>query len=541
MVAARDQHEDAVPLVGDVRLGARDRVAEVLEHGRGLPPDPLDVRRERVAHDLAHPPAVAEDRGPDPGPPAPPAEDLEAVGAERLAGRHRLDLVQLDEGAPHHLLGLPPDRPVPPDVVGGAPHPAAGSVVAVQEPEHRLGRHAELLLRLPPGARRRRTPRPRSPRRRTRRGTPGTRPSCPSGDARTAPRTASSTNTYVHRWISRRSRMTRRGTTPTTRFASSTTSTGSSPGSGRRLPHAPILHRCPDGHSRRAIVFDMDGTLLDSHASVIDAFAATLARLGGPGRSRRGDLRRAGARSGRARSSPHLLGRPAGGRGRRGLPRPAHRARAAGSPSTRGSTRPLDPPDDPAPAVFTNASTRSAGILLRAAGLDRHFATVVTGDEVEHPKPAPDGLVTAGRLLGLEPGEIAYVGDSPNDLGCARARRRARRGRTAWGELFDPLLEADVVLRRPGRDPRARPVGRSRLATRPRSRWSARSRRRPARRGRSARPAAPITTSRFSSSSAVTRSRLRGEDLLDPRLALASARTLPTRFLEPIGPSAIAS
>ncbi len=239
--------------------------------------------------------------------------------------------------------------------------------------------------------------------------------------------------------------MTRRGTTSTTRFASSTTSTASSPGSGRGSPthlsctDAPTTtapsHRLRHGRHAPGLARPASSTPSRRRST----------RLDGPGRSRE-EIAVALARGPAGTILTHLLGRAAGDADvavyHDRLTELA--PRVAVYPGIDETLTRLTIPA----AVFTNASTRSAGILLRAAGLDRHFAAVVTGDEVEHPKPAPDGLVTAGRLLGLEPDEIAYVGDSPNDLGCARAAGSLAVA-AGWGELFDPLLEADVVLSDP--------------------------------------------------------------------------------------------
>ena len=46
--------------------------------------------------------------------------------------------------------------------------------------------------------------------------------------------------------------------------------------------------------------------------------------------------------------------------------------------------------------VFTAATRRVATSMLAAAGIDMRFEVVVAGDEVERPKPAPDGLLLAG-------------------------------------------------------------------------------------------------------------------------------------------------
>lgn len=152
MVRARKEHDDAVALVRDVQLGSSDRIAEVLAHRGRLLTDALDVRLERVADQIGHPGHVEWHRRADPVPPAPALEDLEAIGAEPLAGDHAAELVERHERAPRHLLGLPRDLAVPHDVVRGSPDVTLGALVSMEEPKRRLHVDAELFEQLPPGA-----------------------------------------------------------------------------------------------------------------------------------------------------------------------------------------------------------------------------------------------------------------------------------------------------------------------------------------------------------------------------------------------------
>ncbi len=54
-------------------------------------------------------------------------------------------------------------------------------------------------------------------------------------------------------------------------------------------------------------------------------------------------------------------------------------------------------------------------------GLASFFATVVCGGETERRKPDPQPLLVALARLGVAPPESAYVGDSPEDVMMARA------------------------------------------------------------------------------------------------------------------------
>lgn len=49
------------------------------------------------------------------------------------------------------------------------------------------------------------------------------------------------------------------------------------------------------------------------------------------------------------------------------------------------------------------------------------FAVVVTEDDVQQPKPDPAGLIAAARALGVSSSEAAYIGDSTSDLKAGRA------------------------------------------------------------------------------------------------------------------------
>ncbi|WP_329460974.1 HAD family hydrolase [Streptomyces sp. NBC_01431] len=97
-------------------------------------------------------------------------------------------------------------------------------------------------------------------------------------------------------------------------------------------------------------------------------------------------------------------------------------------------------------AVFTGNSTRAAGALLKAAGLDADV--LIGGDQVSRPKPAPDGILVAADEIGVDPAGLAYVGDSRLDLRAAAAAG-SRSGAASWGHMYDASEPADVVLSHP--------------------------------------------------------------------------------------------
>lgn len=79
-------------------------------------------------------------------------------------------------------------------------------------------------------------------------------------------------------------------------------------------------------------------------------------------------------------------------------------------------------------AVVTNKPERFTLPLLDSVGLSDYFSVVVSGDSLRTKKPDPAPLVYAARRLGCEPGRAVMVGDSLNDIQAGRAAAM----RTAW-------------------------------------------------------------------------------------------------------------
>jgi pyrophosphatase PpaX len=59
--------------------------------------------------------------------------------------------------------------------------------------------------------------------------------------------------------------------------------------------------------------------------------------------------------------------------------------------------------------------------VFASAGMQELFDVVVGSDDTELHKPEPEPVLKALELLAAEPGDAAYVGDSPFDVAAARA------------------------------------------------------------------------------------------------------------------------
>lgn len=66
--------------------------------------------------------------------------------------------------------------------------------------------------------------------------------------------------------------------------------------------------------------------------------------------------------------------------------------------------------------VVTNKSARFTEPLTQAMPLFASASAVVSGDTTSHAKPHPAPLLEAATRLGLEPGHCVYVGDDERDI-----------------------------------------------------------------------------------------------------------------------------
>lgn len=172
-----------------------------------------------------------------------------------------------------------------------------------------------------------------------------------------------------------------------------------------------------------AVLFDMDGLMLDSERAMLGAWrAAALAE------SIQADdalwLSMVGVHD-RASFAilSERLGEDAATRLRAAGDRLYDAQVAAGLPHKNGLIELLDLLDAHgiAKAVATSTRRKRALAKLEASGLIDRFAVIVTGSDVEHPKPAPDIYLLAARQLGVDPRDCLVLEDSEPGVRAALA------------------------------------------------------------------------------------------------------------------------
>jgi pyrophosphatase PpaX len=96
--------------------------------------------------------------------------------------------------------------------------------------------------------------------------------------------------------------------------------------------------------------------------------------------------------------------------------------------------------------IVTAKRRKTIDLAFRVLDLERFFDAVVTADATARHKPDPEPVLHALALLGAEPREAAFVGDSPFDMGAGSAAGVFTVG-VSWGGLH-----AETALRAAGAD-----------------------------------------------------------------------------------------
>lgn len=95
--------------------------------------------------------------------------------------------------------------------------------------------------------------------------------------------------------------------------------------------------------------------------------------------------------------------------------------------------------------VITNKSQFLAVPLLQQLGIDTAFSLILGGDSLPEKKPSALPLLHAAAVLNVKPQEMLLVGDSENDIACAR-KAGAVAVAVSYGYRDAATLNADLIV-----------------------------------------------------------------------------------------------
>lgn len=204
------------------------------------------------------------------------------------------------------------------------------------------------------------------------------------------------------------------------------------------------------GRRLSGVVFDLDGTLVDSRRDIAEAANHALEKSG------RARLSHAELESYVGDGAPLLIARAA----RLDVKDPQTSAMVADfldyyaahpidhTALMPGTLEALNELSGYALGVCTNKPRRTSVAVLEGLKLAPRFRGVVAGDDLPERKPHPSMVQEAARQLGVPVSELVMVGDGPQDVESGRAAGALTVGVRGGIQALERLLasEPDVII-----------------------------------------------------------------------------------------------
>jgi pyrophosphatase PpaX len=191
----------------------------------------------------------------------------------------------------------------------------------------------------------------------------------------------------------------------------------------------------------RTVLFDLDGTLIDSIRLILDSYHHTLSHHRLPARSDEDWLKGVGTplsvQFAEWRETPEGLEAMIATYREYNLKH--HDSMVTVYPGVLDAVREIKTAGI-ATGLVTSKNRQGALRGLQLVGLDALMDVLVCADEVTNPKPHPEPVEKAVALLGADPKATVYVGDSLHDMRSGRAAG-VKTGAALWGPFGRAHLE----------------------------------------------------------------------------------------------------
>lgn len=205
-------------------------------------------------------------------------------------------------------------------------------------------------------------------------------------------------------------------------------------------------------NSKRAVIFDMDGVLVDSYQAHYRSWQEVAASLGRDmtpeqfaatfGQTSREIIASLWPELGRCEADIALLDNRKEAAFRQIL--------ARDFPAMPGARSLLESLHEAGFALGLGSSgpPENVKLVLSRLGVQRLFGAVITGMDVTRGKPDPEVFLLAAQRLGVPPVQCAVVEDAPLGIAAAKAAGMASVGLVSTGRTREALAQADLVVDR---------------------------------------------------------------------------------------------
>jgi pyrophosphatase PpaX len=192
----------------------------------------------------------------------------------------------------------------------------------------------------------------------------------------------------------------------------------------------------------RTVLFDLDGTLIDSLRLILDSYHHTLAQHGFPARTDTEWLKGVGTplrvQLADWQDDPGTLEAMIATYREYNLEH--HDRMVTVYPGVLDSVREIKARGLQT-GLVTSKNRHGALRGLSLVGLEALMDMLVCADEVTNPKPHPEPVLKAVSLLGADPATTVYVGDSVHDMSSGRAAG-VLTAAALWGPFSRDQLES---------------------------------------------------------------------------------------------------
>lgn len=97
--------------------------------------------------------------------------------------------------------------------------------------------------------------------------------------------------------------------------------------------------------------------------------------------------------------------------------------------------------------VASSANPKRIQMILEETGISEKFEAVVSGDDIDNPKPAPDAYLKSAEVLGVDPSDCVAIEDTTLGIQSAKSAGMKVVGFIGPEDNTQDLSESDLIIK----------------------------------------------------------------------------------------------